>query len=121
MFRKGGNVGNGIMSGITDRVQAQSGYPNPVLDTLQSETIETAQAPSIGVDIGQPKTTAEYIEELKAGAGEYGGMDPLTSFLLTAGPSVAGATGFADAFKDYNQLLNNCLKMQRLKLNTIEI
>ena len=104
MFRKGGNVGNGIMSGITDRVQAQQGYPNPVLDTLQSET---AQAPSIGVDIGQPKTTAEYIEELKAGAGEYGGMDPLTSFLLTAGPSVAGATGFADAVADYNQLLNN--------------
>ena len=99
MFRKGGNVGNGIMSGITDRVQAQSGYPNPVLDTLQSETIETAQAPSIGVDIGKPKTTAEYIEELKAGAGEYGGMDPLTSFLLTAGPSVAGATGFADAIQ----------------------
>ena len=100
MFRKGGNVGNGIMSGITDRVQAQEGYPNPVLDTLQSETIEeTAQAPGINVDIGQPKTTAEYIEELKAGAGEYGGMDPLTSFLLTAGPSVAGATGFADAIQ----------------------
>ena len=100
MFRKGGNVGNGIMSGITDRVQAQEGYPNPVLDTLQSETIEeTAQAPGINVDIGQPKTTAEYIEELKAGAGEYGGMDPITSFLLTAGPSVAGATGFADAIQ----------------------
>ena len=99
MFRKGGNVGNGIMTGITDRVQAQSGYPNPVLDTLQSETIETAQSPGINVDIGTPKTTAEYIEELKAGAGEYGGMDPLTSFLLTAGPAVAGATGFADAIQ----------------------
>ena len=99
MFRKGGNVGNGIMSGITDRVQAQSGYPNPVLDTLQSETIETAQAPGINVSIGQPKTTAEYIEELKAGAGEYGGMDPYTSFLLTAGPSIAGATSFADAIQ----------------------
>jgi hypothetical protein len=99
MFRKGGNVGNGIMSGITDRVQAQEGYPNPVLDTLQSETIETAQSPGINVDIGTPKTTAEYIEELKAGAGEYGGMDPLTSFLLTAGPSVAGATSFADAIQ----------------------
>ncbi len=99
MFRKGGNVGNGIMSGITDRVQAQNGYPNPVLDTLQSETIETAQAPGINVDIGQPKTTAEYIEELKAGAGEYGGMDPYTSFLLTAGPSIAGATSFADAIQ----------------------
>ena len=32
MFRKGGGVNmNGIMSGITDRVQAQEGYPNPVL------------------------------------------------------------------------------------------
>ena len=26
MFRKGGNVGNGIMSGITDRVQAKEGF-----------------------------------------------------------------------------------------------
>jgi len=49
------------------------------------------------VDIGTPKTQAEYIEEIQAGAGGYGGYDPLTSFLLTAGPSVAGATGFADA------------------------
>ena len=44
MFRKGGNVGNGIMSGITDRVQAQSGYPNPVLDTLQSETRDSSSS-----------------------------------------------------------------------------
>ena len=29
MFRKGGNVGVGIMSGITDRVKAQDGFPNP--------------------------------------------------------------------------------------------
>ena len=80
MFRKGGNVGDGIMTGIVDRTQAQDGYTG----------IEN-------IDIGTPKTQAEYIEEIRAGAGDYGGMDPLTSFLLTAGPSVAGATGFADA------------------------
>jgi hypothetical protein len=112
MFRKGGNVGNGIMSGITDRVQAQEGFAagykgmgeDNILNFDETETIETStpstpRSPGINVDIGTPKTTAEYIEELKAGAGEYGGMDPLTSFLLTAGPSVAGATGFADAIQ----------------------
>jgi hypothetical protein len=80
MFRKGGNVDNGIMTGIVDRTQAQDGYTGME-----------------DIDIGTPKSQAEYIEEIKAGAGDYGGMDPLTSFLLTAGPSVAGATGFADA------------------------
>ena len=79
MFRKGGNVGNGIMSGIVDRSMHAE---NPFVSD---------------VDIGTPKTQAEYIEEIQAGAGGYGGYDPLTSFLLTAGPSVAGATGFADA------------------------
>ena len=114
MFRKGGNVGNGIMSGITDRVQAQEGFAagyqgmggDNILNFDETEITETntpetntLRSPGINVDIGKPKTTAEYIEELKAGAGEYGGMDPLTSFLLTAGPSVAGATGFADAIQ----------------------
>jgi len=80
MFRKGGNVGDGIMTGIVDRTQAQNGYTG--LENL---------------DIGTPKTQEQFIEEIRAGAGDYGGMDPLTSFLLTAGPSVAGATGFADA------------------------
>ena len=114
MFRKGGNVGNGIMTGITDRVQAQEGFAagyqgmgkDNILNFDETEITETntpetntLRSPGINVDIGTPKTTAEYIEELKAGAGEYGGMDPLTSFLLTAGPSVAGATGFADAIQ----------------------
>ena len=137
MFRKGGNVGNGIMSGITDRVQAQSGFlPGSTAQMkgasgVTEEGIELAFPISSKVnvpdttgniklglpedrpvpkylseeytgglteaDLGTPKTTAEYLAELKEGAGEYGGMDPLTSFLLTAGPSVAGATGFADA------------------------
>jgi hypothetical protein len=86
MFRKGGNVGNGIMTGIVDRSMHAE---NPIV---------TGNDPFVSnVDIGQPKTQAEYIEEIRAGAGDYGGMDPLTSFLLTAGPSVAGATSFADA------------------------
>ena len=117
MFRKGGNVGNGIMSGITDRVQAEEGYLPGSTAAMKGamgvteEGIDLARPlPSvrkfkpmdyenINIEemVGTPKTSAEYIEELKAGAGDYGGMDPLTSFLLTAGPSVAGATGFADA------------------------
>ena len=86
MFRKGGNVGDGIMTGIVDR------------SMHAEDPIVTGNDPFLSnVDIGQPKTQAEYIEEIRAGAGDYGGMDPLTSFLLTAGPSIAGATGFADA------------------------
>jgi len=88
MFRKGGNVGNGIMTNIVDR------------SMHAEDPIVTGNDPFVSnVDIGQPKTQAEYIEEIRAGAGDYGGMDPLTSFLLTAGPSVAGATGFADAIQ----------------------
>ena len=137
MFRKGGNVGNGIMSGITDRVQAQSGFlPGSTAEMkgamgVTEEGINLARPIDTTVnipdttgniklglpadrpvpkylseeytggiteaDLGQPKTVEEYLAQLKEGAGEYGGMDPLTSFLLTAGPSVAGATGFTDA------------------------
>ena len=117
MFRKGGNVGNGIMSGITDRVQAQEGFlpgstaamkgamgvteeginlARPIPSVTKFKPMEYENI-NIEEMVGTPKTSAEYIEELRAGAGEYGGMDPLTSFLLTAGPNIAGATGFADA------------------------
>ena len=86
MFRKGGNVGNGIMTGIVDR------------SMHAEDPIVTGNDPFLSnVDIGQPKTQEQFIEEIRAGAGDYGGMDPLISFLLTAGPSVAGATSFADA------------------------
>jgi len=86
MFRKGGNVGNGIMTGIVDR------------SMHAEDPIVTGNDPFLSnVDIGQPKTQEQFLEEIRAGAGDYGGMDPLTSFLLTAGPSVAGATSFADA------------------------
>jgi len=104
MFRKGGNVGNGIMTGIVDR------------SMHAEDPIVTGNDPFLSnVDIGQPKTQAEYIEEIRAGAGDYGGMDPLTSFLLTAGPSVAGATSFADAVNKLQPGTQQLLKDQAAK------
>ena len=117
MFRKGGNVGNGIMTGIVDRTEAANGFlpgstagmkgamgvteegidlanPLPQISKFKPMKYENMDIDAL---VGTPKTQAEYIEELRTGAGDYGGMDPLTSFLLTAGPSVAGATSFADA------------------------
>jgi len=104
MFRKGGNVGDGIMTGIVDRsMHAEDPFVGETDQFPRLNTTPRAFKPmeyeNINIDelVGTPKTQAEYIEELKAGAGEYGGMDPLTSFLLTAGPNVAGATSFSDA------------------------
>ena len=94
MFRKGGNVGDGIMTGIVDRSMHAE---NPFVSD---------------VDIGTPKTQEQYIEEIKAGAGDYGGMDPLTSFLLTAGPNVAGATSFSDAIQRLQPGTQQLLKDQ---------
>jgi len=104
MFRKGGNVGNGIMTGIVDR----SMHAEDPIVTGNDSFLSN-------VDIGQPKTQAEYIEEIRAGAGDYGGMDPLTSFLLTAGPSVAGATSFADAVNKLQPGTQQLLKDQAAK------
>ena len=99
MFRKGGNVGVGIMTGIVDRSMHAE---NPIV---------TGNDPFVSnVDIGQPKTQAEYIEEIRAGAGDYGGYDPLTSFLLTAGPSVAGATSFSDAVQKLQPATQQLIK-----------
>ena len=120
MFRKGGNVGTGIMSGVVDRsMHAEKPFvgedndpiytwippnkteediyrenPLPQIKKFKPEVYENINIEEM---VDKPKSSAEYIEELRAGAGDYGGMDPLTSFLLTAGPSVAGATSFSDA------------------------
>jgi len=139
MFRKGGNVGDGIMTGIVDRsmhaddpfVGATDQFPkidvtSAVKDT--SENIDTS-LPSEGkgveylseefsgkpVDIGKPKSVEEYLATLKEGAGDYGGMDPLTSFLLTAGPNVAGATGFADAINRLQPATKQLIKQADAK------
>tara|TARA_R100001509_G_scaffold129518_1_gene82884 strand:- start:140 stop:1354 length:1215 start_codon:yes stop_codon:yes gene_type:complete len=134
MFRKGGNVGTGIMTGITDRVQAQDGFTGEEFQTpsysrqlteLQANTpIDTSvrafkpmEYENINIDelVGPTKSTADYIAELRAGAGEYGGMDPLTSFLLTAGPSVASATSFADAISKLNPATQQLIKQADAK------
>ena len=119
MFRKGGNVGVGIMSGITDRVKAQDGFPNPfrtreemefagmrsqnpeLLEAITASKVplpEMRKLPPIDIDkiVGDPKGMDYYIEELRRGAGDYGGLDPATTFLLTAGPSIATAKSFSD-------------------------
>ena len=104
MFRKGGNVGDGIMTGIVDRsMHAEDPFVTENNSFLSN------------VDIGEPKTQEQYIEEIKAGAGDYGGMDPLTSFLLTAGPNVAGATSFSDAIQRLQPGTQQLLKDQAAK------
>ena len=104
MFRKGGNVGDGIMTGIVDR----SMHAEDPIVTGNDSFLSN-------VDIGEPKTQEQFIEEIKAGAGDYGGMDPLTSFLLTAGPNVAGATSFADAIQRLQPGTQQLLKDQAAK------
>jgi len=73
MFRKGGNVGTGIMTGIVDRsMHADNPFVRP------------------------ERTQSSFIEEVQEGVGPYGGMDPLTSYLLAAGPKIASSTSFSD-------------------------
>ena len=116
MFRKGGNVGVGIMSGITDRVHAQDGFlpggtaamkgamgvteeginlANPL---PQARVYPDLVYENIDIDemVGTPKTSEEYIEQLQKGVGDYGGLDPATTFLLTAGPDIATAKNFSE-------------------------
>ena len=73
MFRKGGNVGDGIMTGIVDREQYQIGT-----DPFVGRTIPSLK-----------DLAAESTEALLEAAGDRGGFDPLTSFLLSYGPSAA--------------------------------
>ena len=103
MFRKGGNVGVGIMSEIQDRKPFQVGsnpFENPLqmgraadqgLLGIKEQVTETAP------DFGEERDTAYYLEKLKSGLGEDKSFDPLTQYLLTAGPAVSKATSFADA------------------------
>ena len=104
MFRKGGNVGVGIMSEIQDRKPFQIGS-NPFENPLQmgraadqgilglQEQVTEREVP----DFGEERDTAYYLEKLKSGLGEDTSFDPFTQYLLTAGPAVAKATSFADA------------------------
>ena len=99
MFRKGGNVGTGIMTGIVDRTKAATGYPNPLLDTLktvqapQSDYDFSFSAPTY--DVPESRSLDDLIQEREKalmGATEYKSFDPLTRFLLTFGPAYATET-----------------------------
>jgi len=141
MFRKGGNVGTGIMSGVVDRsMHAESPFVGdtdqfPNLDKTfnvqdTSENIGTEVGfvdkkldftPSIftGSDpsVGESKSIEDHIAEVQKGAGPYGGMDPLTTFLLSAGPRVAGATSFSDAIQKLDVPAEKLMKLASDKAN----
>ena len=71
MFRKGGDVGGGIMDNVVERGQ----YAN-------------SNATDIGVKL------SDKIDTIMAAGGNTGGLnDPLTQFLLQFGPSIASQTG----------------------------
>ena len=82
MFRKGGNVGEGIMTGIVDRSNhAIDG--GPVMNDSADKT---------PVDFEQ-----QYIDKITAAGAGNQGMDPLTAYLLAAGPAISSGTSFSDA------------------------
>lgn len=109
MFRKGGptNGMTGIMSGIQDRqnyaVGTQDVYPTDI--GFNNFGQGTRSAKELGYDFdfavptfrkGDTRSLSDirsgYEKELLAAAGERGGYDPLTTFLLQYGPAVASAT-----------------------------
>ncbi len=76
MFRKGGNVGDGIMTGIVDREMHAVSDPNGVGG--QNELKQKVQ------------DKMALIEAISGGSGK-GLDDPFTQFLLQYGPSIANA------------------------------
>mgnify|MGYP003633645559 FL=1 len=80
MFRKGGNVGEGIMTGIVDREMHNESNPNGV------------GAQNAPVDFEK-----QYIDKITAAGAGSQGMDPLTAYLLAAGPAISSGTSFSDA------------------------
>ena len=84
MFRKGGNVGDGIMTGIVDRTNHAE---DPFVGKTDQYSFNT---PYQGRTIPSLKElTAESTETLLEAAGDRGGYDPLTSFLLSYGPQAS--------------------------------
>ena len=98
MFRKGGQVNEGIMTGIVDREQYQTGTPDPFIGETDQFSftpyMEKPTASSPRMDLPDLKTmTKENIDLLLEAAGDRGGFDPLTQFLLQYGPAAAKQTG----------------------------
>ena len=97
MFRKGGQVNEGIMTGIVDRenhaenpfVGGQRGMGVNTDFGLEEKVNTTPQ-----MNLPDLKTmTKENIDLLLEAAGDRGGYDPLTQFLLQYGPAAAKQTG----------------------------
>ena len=77
MFRKGGDVGGGIMDNVVERGQ----YANSNADDLNVKE-------DVGVKL------SDSIDTIMAAGGKTTGLnDPLTQFLLQYGPAVATQTG----------------------------
>ena len=72
MFRKGGDVGGGIMDTVVDRSQYANGPEDPNKDLMSI------------------RDKVDFIESI--GGGDQL-ADPLTQFLLSYGPAVATQTG----------------------------
>tara|TARA_B100000497_G_scaffold4838_1_gene4903 strand:- start:2170 stop:3342 length:1173 start_codon:yes stop_codon:yes gene_type:complete len=93
MFRKGGNVGDGIMTGIVDRTNHAE---DPFVGGTDQFPYSFDRPQPAGMSPYEGRTipslkdlTAESTEALLEAAGPRGGFDPLTSFLLAYGPSAA--------------------------------
>ena len=76
MFRRGGNVGTGIMSGVVDRSMH-------------------AEQPFVG-NQQDGDWSKRYLTKMLEAAGPYQGADPLTAYLLQAGPQIAQSTSWTD-------------------------
>lgn len=95
MFRKGGPVNEGIMTGIVDREQYKTGTPDPFIgETDQFPYMAKSTGSSPRMDLPDLKSmTKENMDILLEAAGDRGGFDPLTQFLLQYGPAAAKQTG----------------------------
>jgi len=94
MFRKGGNVGEGIMTGIVDRENYANG-PN-MFDIAGPRTMDSGAPKAINQSIDIPDLgtiTERNVKALLEQAGSSEAYDPLTSFLLQYGPAAAKQTG----------------------------
>ena len=95
MFRKGGPVNEGIMTGIVDREEYQTGTADPFIgETDQFPYMAKSTGSSSKMNLPDLKSmTKENMDILLEAAGDRGGFDPLTQFLLQYGPAAAKQTG----------------------------
>ena len=92
MFRKGGPINDGIMTGIVDR---ENHAEDPFVggtDQFPYMAKPTESSPQMNLP-DLKSMTKENIDLLLEAAGDRGGYDPVTQFLLQYGPEAATKTG----------------------------